>query len=97
LGIEKEQVESGAAMKGTILIIVGILFVAAGVTGLVHPQWVGREKKVSVEFNSKQYEVSTRRVTDIPTGFSIAIIVMGACTAALGGITRAKTRQPQGK
>jgi hypothetical protein len=84
-------------MKGTILIVVGILFIAAGVAGLVHPQWVGREKKVSVEFNSKQYEVSTRRVTDIPVGFSIAIIVMGACTATLGGVTRAKSRLPQSK
>jgi hypothetical protein len=84
-------------VRGAILIVVGILFVAAGVTGLVHPQWVGRENKVSVEFNSKQYEVSTRRVTDIPAGFSIAIIVMGACTAALGGVTRARARQPQSK
>lgn len=84
-------------MKGTILIAIGILFIAAGVTGLVHPQWVGQEKKVSVEFNSKQYEVSTRRVTDIPAGFSVAIIVMGACTAALGGITRARRRLAQQK
>jgi hypothetical protein len=80
-------------MKANFLILIGILLVAAGITGLVHPQWVGAEKKVQVQFGTKQYEVATRRVTDIPWQFSTSVIVMGSCCTALGLITRAKARK----
>lgn len=78
-------------MRGNALIIIGILFVAAGVVGLVHPQWQGRDKKMDVNVGSKQVEVTTRRVTDVPPLFSWALIVAGGCTALLGAISRPKS------
>ncbi|HTZ73662.1 MAG TPA: hypothetical protein VMB47_07070 [Candidatus Aquilonibacter sp.] len=80
-------------MRAIFLIVIGILLVGAGITGLVHPQWVGSEKKVEVQFGAKQYEVATRRVTDIPMPFSGSIIVMGSCCTALGLILRARARK----
>jgi hypothetical protein len=82
-------------MKGMTLIIIGILIVTAGITGLIHPQWQGRDKKVDVDFGDKHYVVTTRRIVNIPVGFCISIMVMGGCTTALGAVTRAKSRQAQ--
>jgi hypothetical protein len=76
--------------KGNLLILVGILFVVAGIVGLVHPQWQGRDKMIEVDVGGRQLEVTTRRITDIPPAFCIAVIVAGLCTAGLGGINRAK-------
>ncbi len=80
-------------MRAIFLIVIGSLVLAGGITGLVHPQWVGQEKKVQVQFGDKTYEVATRRVTKVPIGFSVSIIVMGSCCTALGLITRAKARK----
>lgn len=82
-------------MKGMTLIILGTLILAAGITGLIHPQWQGRDKKTAVEFGDKHYVVNTRRIVNIPVGFAISIMVMGGCTAVLGAATRAKARQAQ--
>ncbi|MGH9574899.1 MAG: hypothetical protein ACRD40_15385 [Candidatus Acidiferrales bacterium] len=82
-------------MKGRMLIVVGILIVAAGVIGLIHPQWQGRDKKTDVQFGDKHYVVNTRRIVRLPVGFCISIMVMGGCTAALGAITHAKAHQTQ--
>jgi hypothetical protein len=79
-------------MRGNSLIVVGVLLIAAGITFLVHPQWQGRDKKVEVEVGTKQLEVNTRRVTDFPPLFSGAILVMGICVTALGGISRTKAK-----
>jgi hypothetical protein len=70
--------------------IVGTLLVLAGGAGLVHPQWQGRENKMSVNVGSKEVEVATRRITDVPPLFSWAVIVAGGCTALLGAISRPK-------
>jgi hypothetical protein len=82
-------------MRGTALIVIGILFVAAGITGLIHPQWQGRDKKMEVDLGARQIEVTMRRITDVPPLFCGAIIVAGLCVAALGGITRVKAGQPK--
>jgi len=82
-------------MKGRMLIIVGALIVAAGVVGLIHPQWQGRDKKTDVTFGDKHYVVNTRRIVRLPVGFCISIMVMGGCTAALGAITRARSQRIQ--
>ncbi len=82
-------------MKGKALIVVGVLIVAAGITGLVHPQWQGRDKKVDVDFGGQHYVVNTRRIVHLPVGFCIAIIVMGGCTTALGALTRVKASQTE--
>jgi len=82
-------------MKGMTLIILGTLILAAGITGLIHPQWQGRDKRTDVEFGGKHYVVNTRRIVNIPTGFCISIMVMGGCTIALGALTRAKAHRAQ--
>jgi hypothetical protein len=82
-------------MRGITLIVVGTLIIAAGVAGLIHPQWQGRDKKVDVDFADKHYVVTTRQIVNIPVGFCISIMIMGGCTAALGAVTRAKARQTQ--
>lgn len=82
-------------MKATFLIVIGLLVVAGGITGLIHPQWQGRNKKMDVQYGDKHYVVTTRRIVDVPIGFCISIIVAGSCTAALGLITQANSRQPK--
>ena len=79
-------------MKGNVLIVIGLLFVAAGVAGFVHPQWQGRDKEMDVEVAGQKLKVTTRRVTDIPPVFSGAVLVAGICVAALGAISRTKPR-----
>jgi hypothetical protein len=80
-------------MRATVFIVIGVLFVAAGITGLIHPQWQGRDKKMDVDVQGNHYVVTTRRIVDIPPIFCGAVIVAGLCTAALGGITRSKARR----
>lgn len=82
-------------MRGMTLIVLGTLILAAGVVGLVHPQWQGRDKKTDVDFGTQHYVVNTRRIVNLPVGFCISIMVMGGCTAALGALTRAKSHQAQ--
>lgn len=77
-------------MKSVFLIVIGLFLAAAGITGFVHPQWQGRDKKIEVDVGSKELQVTTRRVTDIPPLFSGAVLMAGLCTAALGGILRLK-------
>jgi hypothetical protein len=79
-------------MRAILLIVVGTLIFAAGIAGLVHPQWQGRDKQTSVDFGDKHYVVTTRRIVDIPKGFCISIIVLGGCTATLGVMLRSKPR-----
>ena len=75
-------------MRGKALIVIGILFVIAGIIGFIHPQWQGRDKIMEVDVAGKQLQVTTRRVTDIPPLLSGAVLVMGICIAALGFISR---------
>lgn len=82
-------------MKPIFLIVIGLLVVAGGITGLIHPQWQGRDKKMDVQYGDKHYVVTTRRIVDVPVGFCISIIVAGSCTTALGLITRAKSRHDE--
>jgi hypothetical protein len=82
-------------MRGTPLIVIGILLVAAGITGLIHPQWQGRDKKMEVDVGGKQLEVTTRRIVDVPPLFCGAVIVAGVCVALLGGISRARATSPK--
>ena len=79
-------------MRSAFLIVVGLFLATAGIVGFVHPQWQGQDKKIEVDVGSKQLQVTTRRVTDIPPLFSGAVLVAGLCTAALGGIVRSKER-----
>jgi hypothetical protein len=79
-------------MKGNALVLVGFLFVAAGITGLIHPQWQGRDKKAEVDIGSRSVEIDTRKIIDFPPLFSGAVLVIGLCTAGLGGISRRKSR-----
>jgi hypothetical protein len=79
-------------MRGRFLIIVGVLLIVASIVMFVHPQWQGRDKQLEVDIAGKQLEVTTRRVTDIPPLLSGALLVMGVCAVALGGISRAKSR-----
>jgi hypothetical protein len=84
---------TGAEMRAIAFIVIGFIFVAAGVTGLIHPQWQGRDKKMDVDVQGSHYVVNTRRIVDIPPIFCGAVLVAGLCTAALGGITRSKARR----
>ena len=81
--------------KGIFLIVVGLFVFAAAVVGLIHPQWQGSDKKVDVAYGTQHYVVTTRRIIDIPVGFCISIMIAGGCTAVLGAITRAKSRNPE--
>lgn len=79
-------------MKSVFLIVIGLFLTAAGIAGFIHPQWQGQDKKIEVDVGSKQLEVTTRRVTDIPPVLSGAVLVAGVCTFALGGILRAREK-----
>ena len=80
--------------KVNYLMIMGTLFVIAGVAGLVHPQWQGRSHEMQVEVAGRNVQVNTRRIIDIPPLFSGAVIVMGICIAMLGGIQEARKNYP---
>jgi hypothetical protein len=84
-------------MRGKALLLVGLLFVVAGIVMFVHPQWQGRDKMMEVDIAGKQLEVTTRRVTDVPPLLSGAIVVMGLCVASLGGISRRKAASAREK
>ena len=93
-----------SALMGTIVLsstnnlfgaIMGVLFVIAGIVGLVHPQWQGRDHKMPVELAGQSVIVNTRRVIDVPPLFCGAIIVMGICVVMLGFITEAKKKYPE--
>lgn len=70
------------------LIVIGVLLIIAGIVGLVHPQWEGRDNKMEVDLGSQKVQVNTRRVTDIPPLFAGSIIVVGLCVIGLGAISR---------
>jgi hypothetical protein len=80
--------------KVNFLMVTGVLFAIAGVVGLVHPQWQGRDHAMQVEIAGKEVQVNTRRVIDIPPLLAGALVVMGVCVAMLGGIQEARKDYP---
>ena len=80
--------------KVNTFMVMGVLFVIAGIVGLVHPQWQGPEHKMNVDVQGKEVVVNTRRIIDIPPLFCGSIMVMGACLALLGWIQEAKKQYP---
>jgi hypothetical protein len=77
-------------MKINALMAIGVLFVAAGVVGLVHPQWQGSDHEMDVSVAGKTVIVNTRRIVDIPPLFCGAVIVAGVCVVVLGGLQKGK-------
>lgn len=74
------------------LIAVGVLFVVAGIIGLVHPQWEGHKDEMQVKVAGQDLIVATRKIVDVPPLLSGAVIVAGVCVFGLGLIGKSKPK-----
>jgi len=76
-----------------ILMAVGVLFVIAGIVGLVHPQWQGRKDEMQVKVAGQELIVATRKIVDVPPLLCYAVIAAGVCVFGLGLIGRSKPKR----
>ena len=73
-------------MKFNSLVIFGVLFVALGIAGLVHPNVVMPAKKHEIEIAGKKVIMETRRVVEIPRILGVLLLVAGGAILFLSQV-----------
>jgi hypothetical protein len=82
-------------MKDKQFAIFGILFIALGIAGFVHPRILMPWKQKDVQVGGQQMIVQTRRVIEIPAFLSGFFILAGGALIFLSA--REKPSSPSGK
>ncbi|MGH9744927.1 MAG: hypothetical protein ACRD59_02300 [Candidatus Acidiferrales bacterium] len=78
-------------MKFNSLALVGLLLVALGIAGLVHPNVVMPGHKQELQIAGSKVIMETRRVITIPGVLGVLIIVAGAAAVLLSQVDPTKT------
>jgi hypothetical protein len=71
-------------MKFNIFAIVGVVVIALGIAGLVHPRVVMPSSHREVEIGKRKVIMETRRIVDVPPILGGVIILCGAGMVFLG-------------
>jgi hypothetical protein len=74
-------------LKFNSLALVGILLVALGIAGLVHPNVVMPGKKQELQIAGTKVIMETRRVIAIPVILGILVIVAGSAAVVLSQVS----------
>jgi hypothetical protein len=74
-------------VKFNSLALVGILVVALGIAGLVHPNVVMPAKKQEVQIAGTRVLMETRRVIAIPAVLGILVILAGGAAVVLSQVS----------
>ena len=80
-------------MKFNSLATFGVIFIALGIAGLLHPNIVMPAKKQYLTIAGTQVITETHRVVNIPTVLGVLLIVGGAAAAILSQINPDKRRK----
>jgi hypothetical protein len=75
-----------ADLKFNSLALVGILLVALGIAGLVHPNVVMPAKKQELQIAGTKVIMETRRVIAIPVILGVLVIVAGSAALVLSQV-----------
>lgn len=67
-----------------IYVVFGILFLAAGIAGLVHPEYSYRTQQRTMQMGNLKEIIETRRMVRIPRWSAALFVVLGAGIAVTG-------------
>jgi hypothetical protein len=70
-------------LKFNLLVIFGILFLALGIGGLVHPNIVMPGKKQELQIAGQKVIMETRRVVTVPGMLGVLLILAGGAALFL--------------
>ena len=73
-------------MKFNSLVIFGVLFIALGIAGLVHPNVVMPGKKQELEIAGNKVIMETRRVVELPKILGVLLVVAGGAILFLSQV-----------
>ena len=73
-------------MKFNSLVIFGVLFIALGIAGLVHPNVVMPAKKQELEIAGNKVIMETRRVVEVPKILGMLLVVAGGAILFLSQV-----------
>ncbi len=60
------------------LALVGLLLIIAGIAALIHPQIMMPAQTKEVQIGTNKAIITTHRVLEFPTAFSVVLILVGA-------------------
>ena len=60
------------------LALVGVLLIIAGIAALIHPQIMMPAQTKEVQIGTNKAIITTHRVLEFPTAFSVVLILVGA-------------------
>ncbi|MGA8143280.1 MAG: hypothetical protein WB987_05255 [Candidatus Acidiferrales bacterium] len=80
-------------MKFNSLAVIGVLFIALGIGGLVHPNVVMPAKKQEIQIAGNKVIMETRRVVTIPGVLGVVVILAGGAALLLSQINPDKRRR----
>ncbi|MGC1944515.1 MAG: hypothetical protein WA664_12225 [Candidatus Acidiferrales bacterium] len=80
-------------MKFNSLAVIGVLFIALGIGGLVHPNVVMPAKKQEIQIAGNKVIMETRQVVTIPGVLGVVVILAGGAALLLSQINPDKRRR----
>jgi len=80
-------------VKFNSLAIFGVLFLALGIGGLVHPNIVMPAKKQNLEIAGNKVIMETRRIITVPTVLGVLLVIAGGAALLLSQANPDKSRR----